>query len=53
LFIMARALAAAEEFRGYGWPLRVAFALEEAAVRLAEAGDASRARTAFTDVVRL
>jgi DNA-binding CsgD family transcriptional regulator len=46
-------LAAAEEFREHGWPLQVSFALEEAAVLLAEAGDTRRARAAFTDVVRL
>src|SRR5216683_2771708 len=44
-------LAAAEDYRRYGWPLQFAFALEEAAVRLAGAGDATRARSAFTDAL--
>jgi len=40
-------LMAAEDYLRRGWPLQLAGALEEAAVRLAEAGDDGRARDAF------
>jgi DNA-binding NarL/FixJ family response regulator len=46
-------LTAAEAGRAEGWPFFQAFALEEAAVRLAAAGAAGRARAALTDTVRL
>jgi len=46
-------LAAAAACRDEGWAFPQAFALEEAAVRLAAAGAAGRARTAFTDASRL
>lgn len=49
----AALLAVAEELRAGGWPLQVGFALQEAAVRLAEAGDTAQARAAFTDAVRI
>jgi DNA-binding NarL/FixJ family response regulator len=46
-------LAVASAYREYGWPFYQAFAQEEAAVRLAAAGDAPGARAALTDAVRL
>jgi DNA-binding CsgD family transcriptional regulator len=45
-------MACADEYRECGWPLQRAGALEEAAVRLAAAGDSARARTAFTDALK-
>lgn len=44
-------LAVAEDYRRYGWPLQLGFALEEAAVRLAAAGQRARARSVLTDAV--
>ncbi len=41
----------AEGYQAYGWPLWTGFALEELAVRLAEAADARGARTALADAV--
>jgi DNA-binding NarL/FixJ family response regulator len=46
-------LALAEEFRGYRWTMKAAFAFEQAAVRLAKAGQTVRARAALNDAVRL
>jgi DNA-binding NarL/FixJ family response regulator len=46
-------LAVASVYLEYGWPLFQAFAHEEAAVRLAAAGDSARARAALTDAVRV
>jgi DNA-binding CsgD family transcriptional regulator len=46
-------LAVASSYESYGWPPMHAFALEEAAVRLAAAGDAAAARTALTGAVRI
>jgi DNA-binding CsgD family transcriptional regulator len=46
-------LAVAEDCRARGWPVVGAFALEEAAVRLAAAGDATRARAALTEAVQV
>ena len=48
----AELLALAAEFQGYHWMVKAAFAFEEAAVRLARAGDAVRARSALNDAVR-
>jgi len=45
-------LALAEEYRGYGRPLPAGLASEEAAVRLALAGDTAGARAALTAAVR-
>ena len=45
-------LAAADDYRRSGWPLQLAFALEEAAVCLADARDTTRARAAFADAAR-
>jgi hypothetical protein len=45
-------LNAADHFDRHGWPLQRAIALEEAAVRLAVAGETTRARPAFTDALR-
>ena len=44
-------LSTAELFRRMPWPLMAGMALEEAAVRLAAAGSADRARAALTDAV--
>jgi DNA-binding CsgD family transcriptional regulator/tetratricopeptide (TPR) repeat protein len=44
-------LDAADDYRRSGWPLQIALALEEAAVRLAAAGEVKRARRAFTDAL--
>ncbi len=44
-------LAVAEEYRTLGWSVHLAFALEEAAVQLARAGDTDRARGAYLDAV--
>jgi DNA-binding CsgD family transcriptional regulator len=44
-------LEAAADYRRSGWPLQLALALEEAAVRLAGAGELKRARRAFTDAL--
>jgi DNA-binding NarL/FixJ family response regulator len=49
----AELLAAAEACEHGGWPFPQAFALEEAAVRLAEQGENVRARAALTDAARL
>jgi DNA-binding CsgD family transcriptional regulator len=46
-------LSVADKARGYGWPLQVTLALEEAAVRAAQAGDLAGARTAFNEAVRI
>lgn len=45
-------LTAAEDYGRHGWPLQQALALEETAVRLAETGDATRARATFTNALR-
>jgi DNA-binding NarL/FixJ family response regulator len=45
-------LSAAADFHRHGWPLQHATTLEEAAVRLAAAGDAIRARPAFTEALK-
>ena len=45
-------LRAAETYRRHGWPLAQALATEEAAVRLAGAGDIAAARTALNDAAR-
>ena len=49
----AALLTVAAEFRGGGWVPLAAFALEEAAARLAAAGDVVQARRALTDAVRI
>jgi DNA-binding CsgD family transcriptional regulator len=46
-------LAVAETYEGYGWLPMQAFALEEAAVRLAAAGGTVRARAALTGAARI
>ena len=46
-------LAVAAEYRGYQWMVRAAFAYEEAADRLARAGEADRARSALNQAVRI
>jgi DNA-binding CsgD family transcriptional regulator len=46
-------LTLAENCRQFGWVLLRALILEEAAVRLAQAGDTGSARTALTDTVRI
>ena len=46
-------LALAEEFRGHRWIMKSASASEQAAVRLARAGLAVRARAALNDAVRI
>jgi DNA-binding NarL/FixJ family response regulator len=46
-------LAVAAEYSHDEWPLHAADAFEQAATRLAEAGDTVRARAALTDAVRL
>ena len=46
-------LAVAETYGGYGWLPMQAFALEEAAVRLATAGGIVRARAALTGAARI
>jgi DNA-binding NarL/FixJ family response regulator len=46
-------LSAAEEYRRRGWRNYRAFALEEAAVRLARAGQSEQARAAHIDAVQL
>ena len=46
-------LAAADRYRAHGWLPYSAIALEEAAVRLAAAGDAARARDALTAAARI
>ncbi|MGH3715662.1 MAG: BREX system ATP-binding domain-containing protein [Micromonosporaceae bacterium] len=46
-------LAVAAEFRGHGWTPYAGFALEEAAARLAAAGEIAPARRALTDAVRI
>jgi DNA-binding CsgD family transcriptional regulator len=48
-----RLLAVGDRYREVGWPPRSAFALEEAAVLLAQDGDVGRARMALTDVARI
>ena len=45
-------LDVAEEYRRFGWPLHVAFTLEEASDRLAQHGDIPAARAAFNDASR-
>ncbi len=46
-------LEVAEEYRRFRWPLHVAFALEEAADRLAGQGEAPAARAALNEAVRV
>jgi DNA-binding NarL/FixJ family response regulator len=46
-------LAVAADYDGCGWLPQAAAAFEEAAIRLAAAGDTARARTALTDAVRI
>jgi DNA-binding CsgD family transcriptional regulator len=46
-------LALGAEFQGYQWMVKAAFAFEEAAIRLAQAGDTARARAALNDAVRI
>lgn len=46
-------LAVARQHADYRWNLHAAFEYEQAAVRLAEAGDAKRARAALNDAVQL
>jgi len=46
-------LSSAEEYRQRGWQTYRAFALEEAAVRLARAGQTEKARAAHIDAVQL
>ena len=48
----AELLAVADDYRSYGWVSKCSYALEEAAVRLAAAGETARARAALTDAVR-
>jgi DNA-binding CsgD family transcriptional regulator len=45
-------LRVAEDYERHGWQLMRAFAIEEAAVRLAAAGQIEEARAAFNDSVR-
>jgi DNA-binding NarL/FixJ family response regulator len=45
-------LAVADDYRAHGWVSKYSFAMEEAAVRLAAAGQTARARAALTDAVR-
>ena len=49
----AALLGVAGTYQGYGWLPYRAFALEEAAVRLAETGNTAAARQALTDAVRI
>jgi DNA-binding NarL/FixJ family response regulator len=46
-------LAVAADYRAYGWLPMCAFALEEASVRLAAAGDIVAARSTLTDAARI
>jgi DNA-binding NarL/FixJ family response regulator len=46
-------LALAAEYEGYRWVVKAAFAFEQAAVRLAQAGDTARARSALNKAVRI
>jgi DNA-binding NarL/FixJ family response regulator len=48
----AALLAVAADYRTYGWLPKYSYALEEAAVRLAAAGETTRARAALTDAAR-
>jgi DNA-binding NarL/FixJ family response regulator len=43
----------AADYRAYGWLPYLASALEEAAVRLAQAGETTRGRAALTDAARV
>jgi DNA-binding NarL/FixJ family response regulator len=45
-------LDVAADYHGHGWLLKSSFALEEAAVRLAAAGQTGRARAALSDAAR-
>jgi DNA-binding CsgD family transcriptional regulator/tetratricopeptide (TPR) repeat protein len=46
-------LAVAAEYQGYRWVLKASFAFEQAAVRLARAGEIVRARAALNEAVRM
>jgi DNA-binding NarL/FixJ family response regulator len=46
-------LSVAADYRAYGWLPYLASALEEAAVRLAQAGETTRGRAALTDAARV